>query len=147
MKSIIESIIGRKGSFNPCYEYAHLFNGDINGFFDFLASLRKSSDARNSGAYNAFFYGTGVKDDDTMVLILIRLESWIFLYIDEFEQHAIDMGIPRHNSRQVAIERLLDDIEDDDEFFERCDSLKRYIKSKSARYNLLCNFRIYLHLS
>jgi len=149
MKHINESIIGRKGpSKNPCLEYAHLFNGDINGFFDFLMSLRKSSDAGNFGAYNAFFYGTGIKDDDTRMLVLIRLESWIFLYIDEFEQDAINMGgIPRHNARQVAIERLLDDIEDDDEFFERCDSLKKYIKNKSARYNLLCNFRIYLHLS
>ena len=148
MKSIIESIIGRKGSSkNPCLEYAHLFNGDVNGFFDFLMSLRKSSDAGGFGAYNAFFYGTGIKDDDTRMLVLIRLESWIFLCIDEFEQQAIDMGIPRHNSRQVAIERLLGDIEDDDEFFERCDSLKRQIKNKSTRYNLLCNFRIYLHLS
>lgn len=147
MKHTQESIIGRKGSSeNPCYKYAHLFKGDINGFFSYLGFLRDTGDNTEYAAYDAFFYGTGVKYNLRAVL-LYDLESWIYTYLDELEQEAIDMDIPRHNARSVAIERLVGDIEDDDEFFERCNILKKYIKNKSARYNLLRNFRIYLHLS
>lgn len=145
MKHIIESIIGRKGSENPCYKYAHLFKGEINGFFSYLGFLRDLGDDTGNAAYDAFFYGTGIKDNSRTVL-LNDLESWIYAYIDELEQTAIDMGVPRPNALREAMERLVSDMEDDDEFFERCNFLKKYIKSKSARYNLLCNFRIYLHL-
>ena len=145
MKSITESIIGKRGDReNPCYQYKDMFGGGLDGFFEYLENLVSIK----KPAYDAFFWNTGVAQDyKTDMMIIHTLRDWMYEYLDELEEQALEMGIPRSNARAVAIEWFMDGVEDDNEFFERCKNLKKYLKSERLRYNLLCNFRIYLHLS